>query len=61
MGTWPPDGQFGRYVFAIGGNPEAVTLAGINTRRTILGTFVLMGILCAIAGVRPDVPGWTPA
>lgn len=42
--------QFGRYVFAIGGNPEAATLAGINTRRTILGTFVLLGILCAIAG-----------
>ena len=41
--------QFGRYVFAIGGNPEAAELAGINTRRTILGTFVLLGILCAIA------------
>jgi len=42
--------QFGRYVFAIGGNPDAATLAGINTKRTILGTFVLMGVLCAIAG-----------
>ena len=42
--------KFGRYVFAIGGNPEAAELAGINTRRTILGTFVLLGILCAIAG-----------
>ena len=40
---------FGRYVFSIGGNPEAAILAGINTRRTILGTFVLMGILCALA------------
>ena len=40
---------FGRYVFSIGGNPEAAILAGINTKRTILGTFVLMGILCAIA------------
>jgi D-xylose transport system permease protein len=42
--------QFGRYTFAIGGNPEAATLAGINTKRTILGTFVLLGVLCAIAG-----------
>ncbi|MGD0247729.1 MAG: sugar ABC transporter permease [Candidatus Limnocylindrales bacterium] len=42
--------RFGRYVFAIGGNPEAAILAGINTRRTILGTFVLMGVLCAISG-----------
>jgi len=50
MGYLATRRQFGRYVFAIGGNPEAVTLAGINTKRIILGTFVLMGILCAIAG-----------
>ena len=42
--------RFGRYVFSIGGNPEAAALAGINTRRTILLTFVLMGILAAIGG-----------
>jgi D-xylose transport system permease protein len=42
--------RFGRYVFAIGGNPEAADLAGINTKRTILGTYVIMGILCAISG-----------
>ncbi len=41
--------RFGRYVFALGGNPEAAELAGINTRRTIVGTFVLMGILCAVS------------
>lgn len=42
--------RFGRYVFAIGGNPEAAELGGINTRRTIMMTFVLMGVLCAISG-----------
>ena len=41
--------RFGRYVYAYGGNPEAAELAGINTRWTILKTFVLMGVLCAIA------------
>lgn len=41
--------RFGRYVFAIGGNPEAAELGGINTRRTIVGTFALMGLLCAIS------------
>ena len=41
--------RFGRYVYAYGGNPDAAELAGINTRRTILKTYVLMGILCAIA------------
>jgi D-xylose transport system permease protein len=42
--------RFGRYVFSIGGNPEAAELAGINTRRTIMLTFVTMGILAAIGG-----------
>ena len=41
--------RFGRYVFAIGGNPEAAELAGINTRTTIMKTFVLMGMLAAAA------------
>jgi D-xylose transport system permease protein len=42
--------RFGRNVFAIGGNPEAAELAGINTRRTLMLTFVVMGILAAISG-----------
>ena len=42
--------RFGRYVFAIGGNPEAAKLGGINTRWTIMLTFIVMGILCAISG-----------
>jgi len=41
--------RFGRYVFAYGGNPDAAELAGINTRRTILKTYVVMGVLCALA------------
>jgi D-xylose transport system permease protein len=41
--------RFGRYVYAIGGNPEAAELGGINVRRTIMLTFVLMGVLCAIS------------
>jgi len=40
---------FGRYVFAIGGNPEAAELAGIKTRWTIVKSFALMGVLVAIA------------
>jgi D-xylose transport system permease protein len=41
--------RFGRYVFAIGGNPEAAVLAGVNTRRTIVKTFALMGVLVGLA------------
>jgi D-xylose transport system permease protein len=41
--------RFGRYVYAYGGNPEAADLGGINTRRTLMFTFGLMGVLCAIS------------
>lgn len=41
--------RFGRYVFAIGGNPEAAVLAGIKTRWVTVRIFALMGALCAVA------------
>jgi len=41
--------RFGRYVFAIGGNPEASELAGINTKWTVMKTFILIGLLCAVS------------
>jgi D-xylose transport system permease protein len=40
--------RFGRYVYAIGGNPEAAELAGVNTRWVIVKTFMLMGLLTAV-------------
>jgi D-xylose transport system permease protein len=49
--TWLATRQrFGRYVYAYGGNPDAAELAGINTRLTIVKTYILMGVLCALAG-----------
>jgi D-xylose transport system permease protein len=41
--------RFGRYIYAIGGSPEATKLAGINTKWTITKSFILMGILCALS------------
>lgn len=41
--------RFGRYVFAMGGNPEAAELAGVNTRWVMVRVYMLMGLLCAIA------------
>jgi len=41
--------RFGRYVYAIGGNPEAAELAGINTKRITILVFALMGALAGIA------------
>jgi D-xylose transport system permease protein len=41
--------RFGRYVFALGGNPEAAELSGVDTKRVTVLVFVLMGVLCAVA------------
>jgi D-xylose transport system permease protein len=43
--------RFGRYAFAIGGNPEAAALAGVDVRRVTIGIFALMGLLSAVAAV----------
>jgi D-xylose transport system permease protein len=43
--------RFGRYVFAIGGNPEAAVLGGIKTRWVIMKSFILMGVLVAVAAI----------
>ena len=43
--------RFGRYVFAIGGNPDAAALAGINTRWMTVKIFSLMGFLCGLSAV----------
>jgi D-xylose transport system permease protein len=43
--------RFGRYVFAIGGNPEAAALAGIDTRWMTVKIFSLMGLLAGVAAI----------
>ena len=43
--------RFGRYVFAIGGNPEAAALAGIDVKKVLLLVFVLMGFLSGLAAI----------
>ena len=43
--------KFGRYVYAIGGNPESAELSGINVKKIIMMSFVLMGLLSAIASI----------
>ncbi|WP_431283105.1 sugar ABC transporter permease [Humitalea sp. 24SJ18S-53] len=42
--------RFGRYVYAIGGNPEAARLAGVPSARIIVAVFALMGFLAGLAG-----------
>ena len=43
--------RFGRNVFAIGGGSEAAYFAGIPTKKYLCGTYVVGGLLAAVAGV----------
>ncbi|WP_426230356.1 L-arabinose ABC transporter permease AraH [Pararhizobium sp. DWP3-4] len=42
---------FGKNTLAIGGNPEASRLAGVNVARMRIWIFMLQGLVCGIAGV----------
>jgi ribose/xylose/arabinose/galactoside ABC-type transport system permease subunit len=43
--------RFGRYVLAIGGNPEAAQLMGLPVKRTVFLVYTLSGALAGLAGV----------
>ena len=43
--------QFGRQVYAIGGNYEAAKLSGINVKNRTLWIFIISGLLSAMAGI----------
>jgi len=43
--------RFGRYVYAIGGNPEAALLVGIPVKRVMLKLFMLLAVLVTVAAV----------
>jgi D-xylose transport system permease protein len=43
--------QFGRYVYATGGNPEAAELAGVNTKWLTVKVFALMGFLVGVSSI----------
>ncbi len=42
---------FGRHLYAIGGNPDAARLSGINVPRHTFVLFMLMGLMTAISGI----------
>ena len=43
--------RFGRSIYAIGGSAEAARLAGLNPRRIVTVSFIIIGVLTAIGGV----------
>ena len=42
---------FGRTVYAVGGNPMATKVAGVNNNKIIIAVYMLAGFLCAAAGI----------
>ncbi|HEV7435705.1 MAG TPA: ABC transporter permease [Pseudorhizobium sp.] len=41
---------WGRHVYAVGDDPDAAELAGVNVRRMLISVYTLSGIICAFAG-----------
>ena len=42
--------SFGKNMFAVGANPDAANVSGVNVRRVIILVFVLAGMLYAVTG-----------
>ncbi|HEX3016955.1 MAG TPA: galactose/methyl galactoside ABC transporter permease MglC [Caproicibacter sp.] len=43
--------KFGKYMFAVGGNPEAAKVSGVNVVRTQIKIYALAGLMYALAAV----------
>ena len=43
--------RFGRYIFAMGGNPDAAALVGIPVRRVTMLLFLLLSVLTTVAAI----------
>lgn len=43
--------QFGRHLYAVGGNLEAARLAGIQTNAILIGSYIASGFFAALAGL----------
>lgn len=42
--------QYGRYVYAVGGNKEAARLSGLNTRVITASVYMIVGLLAGLGG-----------
>jgi inositol transport system permease protein len=42
--------RFGRHVYAVGDNPEAARLSGLNVDGVLIGVYAIMGFLAGLAG-----------
>ena len=44
--------RYGRQVYAVGGNPEAARLSGLNVNRVIASVYVIMGFFAGLGALR---------
>ncbi|MGQ9907354.1 MAG: ABC transporter permease [Candidatus Flexifilum sp.] len=42
--------RYGRHIYAVGGNPEAARLSGLNVRWLVLSVYVIVGFFAGLAG-----------
>ncbi len=43
--------KFGKYVYAVGGNPEAAQVSGVNVKKILIETYALAAVMYGIAAV----------
>lgn len=43
--------RYGRYLYAVGGNPEAAYQTAVPVRRVLFSTYVISGLMSAFAGI----------
>ena len=41
---------WGRHVYAVGDDPEAAELSGVDVKKTLISVYALAGLICAFAG-----------
>jgi fructose transport system permease protein len=41
---------WGRHVYAVGDDPDAAELSGVNTKKVLISVYMLSGLICAFAG-----------
>ena len=41
---------WGRHVYAVGDDPEAAQLAGVDVHKTLMSVYMLVGLICGLAG-----------
>lgn len=51
FGLFLANTKLGRTIYAVGGNPTATRIAGVNNNKIILFVYIITGMLCTFAGL----------